>query len=167
MALVKGMTACAHGASPAIDFQVACYGSLFLGSGRADAVKGPLDVAHAPVGADEAEFLAEVADEQAAADDATIAEWEHHWKGAPPVPSPLRPLVWVLARRVDVEWAIRAVPVVRQVWRYLSDDALAERVRAVVTETMGGSCRAVVAHSLGSMVAYETLALGETAWPGT
>lgn len=46
-----------------------------------------------------------------------------------------------------------------QVHRYLADDELAEQIRARVLEKVGHGCEVLVGHSLGSVVAFETLAL--------
>jgi hypothetical protein len=152
-----------------VDFRLAWYGGLFLDTGGAEGRKGPLDTWAAPLEPDEAEFLAEVAEEHAEADGITLSAAAREWKGGVPVPVALRPLVAVLARRIDFDPVIAAVPVLRQVWRYLHDDILAARIRATVAQTMGSDCQAVVAHSLGSVVAYETLALTgprDVVWPG-
>lgn len=45
----------------------------------------------------------------------------------------------------------------KQVRRYLTDDALRSAARARVEEAIGPDTRVVVAHSLGSVVAYEAL----------
>ncbi|HEX6077432.1 MAG TPA: hypothetical protein VFZ32_19515 [Micromonosporaceae bacterium] len=167
-ALDQGLTASLPGRPPVIDLELAWYRPLLLGTRAGVAQKGPLDIESSPVSREEAEFLAEVTAEHAAAVGVTVQDLSRQWKGL--VPPPLRPLVAVLARRVDFDWAIAAVPVLRQVWRYLHDDVLAARIRAVVARTIGSECRAILAHSLGSVVAYETLAFTGppgTIWPGT
>lgn len=192
-ALHRGLTGGGDHKLPAIGLDIAWYGGLFVepanaghgsaGVGYAAGVgrprtgylspspallKGAGDVAATPVSDEEAEFLAEVTSEQAAADGVPVPD--HPWKGL--LPPPLGPLVSVFASRVDFDWAIRAVPIVRQVWRYLHDHTLATRVRSLVAERMTGDCRVVLAHSLGSVVAYETLMLERIhrpggIWPGT
>ncbi|HEX2419399.1 MAG TPA: hypothetical protein VHJ83_14960 [Micromonosporaceae bacterium] len=167
-ALDQGLAANVSGEPPLIDFQLAWYRRLFLGPNAPGQLKGPLDIEDAPISPEEAEFLTEVTEEHAAAEGITIQELNRQWKGL--VPAPLRPLVAVLARRIDFDWAIGAVPVLRQVWRYLHDDVLAAQIRAVVAQAMGSGSRTLLAHSLGSVVAYETLAFTGppgTLWPGT
>jgi hypothetical protein len=167
-ALDQGLAANVAGEPPLIDFQLAWYRRLFLGPHAPGQLKGPLDTEDAPISKAEAEFLAEVTREHAAAEGIPIRDLERQWKGL--VPAPLRPLVAVLARRVDFDWAIGAVPVLRQVWRYLHDDVLAAQIRAVVAQAMGSGCHTLLTHSLGSVVAYETLAFTGppgTVWPGT
>jgi hypothetical protein len=150
-----------------VDFRLAWYGGLFLTASGVWGLKGPLDPGAAPLAPDEADFLTEVAEEQATADGVSLSEATGEWKGSMPVA--LRPLVAVLARRADFDCVIGMVPVLRQVWRYLHDDILAARIRATVAQTMDTDCRMLVAHSLGSVVAYETLALTGprgAVWPG-
>ncbi|MFI7355377.1 hypothetical protein ACIBTP_15660 [Streptomyces avidinii] len=54
--------------------------------------------------------------------------------------------------------ALRAmVADLKQVRAYLTDDKVREQVRSRVAETIGADTRVVVAHSLGSVVAYEAL----------
>jgi len=151
---------------PMVDFRLAWYGGLFLSGGVWD-LKGPLDTEAAPLDPDEAVFLTEVAEEHATADGVSLSDATGEWKGS--VPVALRPLVAVLARRADFDCVIGMVPVLRQVWRYLHDDILAARIRATVAQTMDADCKVLIAHSLGSVVAYETLALTGprgAVWPG-
>ncbi|WP_435207667.1 hypothetical protein [Micromonospora sp. bgisy143] len=57
------------------------------------------------------------------------------------------------------------VGALRQVRRYLTEDDLRQRIRQRVLDAMSEDTRLVVAHSLGSVVAYETLHAADTAHP--
>lgn len=61
--------------------------------------------------------------------------------------------------------ALRAL---REVYAYLEHEDRAERVRGIVSEAIGRETRVLVAHSLGSVVAYDILRRGEamSAWGG-
>ncbi len=166
-ALNRGLASATDDVPPMVDFRLAWYGGLFLSPDGVWGLKGPLDTGAAPLDPDEADFLTEVAEEHAAADGVSLSDATGEWKGS--VPAVLRPLVGVLARRADFDCVIGMVPVLRQVWRYLHDDILAARIRATVAQTMDADCTVLVAHSLGSVVAYETLALTGprgAVWPG-
>ena len=61
--------------------------------------------------------------------------------------------------------AQRAVPAFTQMARYLADDELRERIGSVVAALIDGDTRIVVAHSLGSIVAWEVCHLMDRPLP--
>jgi hypothetical protein len=75
------------------------------------------------------------------------------------VPKILQPLVRHLSRRFDARLVLPFLSVLRQVRLYQQDDALAEQIRNRVLSTIGDGCPVLLGHSLGSVVAFETLAL--------
>ena len=141
---------------PVPSFDIAYYGDLFLSeaAGGAPATKSALIAGSNNVTDDEVEFLeagfAEVAgDEEAPPPDKGFAE----------VPAPLRPLLRGLATRYDMKMLLVLVTALRQVRVYLDDDALAARIRQRVLDAIEAECDVLIGHSLGSVVAFETLAL--------
>ncbi|MEU0528981.1 hypothetical protein [Amycolatopsis tolypomycina] len=164
-ALLDGVEREAGYPGPDVEFDVAFYGDLFLPAGLDPAAKGASVGVAEPIGPDEAAFLAEFAAEQAEILGTTVAQAEKDAEEEKSVLKPLRGLLGLFARRVDPGRALACVPVVRQVWQYLTDDELAKRARTRVKEVSGTGCRVLVGHSLGSVVAYEALALGAVVAP--
>ncbi len=159
-ALVDGLEIAA-GASPSpptLKFDVAYYGDLFLSEADQGVrvTKGPKgsweweDAGH--LFADEVAFLEEATAEIPVSDSSPT-------KGFAEVPEALVPMVRRLCREFD-GWSVLALlSELVQVRRYLADKELAEQIRARVIAQIGGSCRVLIGHSLGSVVAFETLAL--------
>jgi hypothetical protein len=148
---------------PQVSCEIAFYGDIFLPAASEE--KGDSNAWPSLVSDDEADFLAELTIEYAAASGQSpggAVDYPNQLKGMPGVPVPLRGLVGVLARRADLGMALAVVPILRQVWRYLQDDVLAKRVRdRVVRVALSDHPAVLIGHSLGSVVAYETLALEE------
>jgi hypothetical protein len=150
-----------------LSFDLAFYGDLFLPapSGAAETWKsasglpGEFDEGLGGFGTADAEekaFLQEAAEEAVAAlslDEETKGQAE----GAGKAPLWLQ---WA-ARRLDARFGARATVLfigqLRQVHRYLTERRVADVVLAQVTKTAGDSCRIVLGHSLGSVVAYEAV----------
>lgn len=146
-------------AVPSLD--IGFYGDLFLsraaggtpvvvgGKGGADVPElGSLsqwDLQFIESAADE---IAELMPEDASAD-----------KGFGEVPAVLRPVASRLARRLDGWRLLAFVGALRQVRVYLDEDDLAEAIRARVIGAVGAGCSVLIGHSLGSVVAFETVAL--------
>jgi hypothetical protein len=75
------------------------------------------------------------------------------------VPRPLQPLAQRLSRHFDGALVLTFVQALRQVKLYLDDGELAARIRAVVLDTLAADSRVVLAHSLGTVVAFDVLNL--------
>jgi hypothetical protein len=146
--------------APAPMFDLAFYGELFLSKSArgtyAGEMKGVLAddlvAAFSDVDEEELEFLNEAAREAVALRPDLGAPM-----GTPRVPSALRPIARQLTRRFDGSLVLTFVRALRQVRLYLEDEELAGAIRAVVVDSIGGGCRVLVAHSLGSVVAFDTL----------
>ncbi|MGN9759746.1 hypothetical protein [Streptomyces sp. SD31] len=138
------------------DLRIAFYGDLFRPPGHTLAVGDPV-------------FTADDVDEGFETE--LLLEW---WTAAartdPAVPPPgadtlarspraVQTALRVLQHsRFFADLSLRALVFdLKQVRRYLTDDALRAAARARVAEAIGPDTRVVVAHSLGSVVAYEAL----------
>jgi hypothetical protein len=145
----------------ALTFDLGYYGNLFLADWPADA-KGPKaakDPAHP-------EALEELADELSADELAWFdgIATELPVEQAPPTKAALLRLprpVQGLAAWLDASFGAAAPTLfigdLRQVRRYQLDDALARKVQDRVQEAMADGCTVLIGHSLGSVVAYETV----------
>jgi hypothetical protein len=141
-------------AAPALD--LAFYGDLFLKPGPAQiksAIERPeLD----DMDGDEwAEIERELVD-AATARDIAAAEDEVP-KAYTRMPRAVRVLLRAVDRRFGAAAGILHVSVLRQVRRYLTEPQLKAQVDARVAQVAGPACRVMIAHSLGSVVAYEYL----------
>lgn len=158
-ALADGLLKAARPDPPPIaDFDVAYYGDLFLS--QADeglpVAKGPASLRTLEdVGRLPPEDLAFV--EEAAAD--ISVDESAVTKGFKAVPGALLPLTRQVCRQIDGGLVIALIAELVQVRRYLTDEQLAEQIRARVLEYVGEGCPVLVGHSLGSVVAFETIAL--------
>ena len=138
-------------------FDLAFYGDLFLsteGQGAPVWKSGgvsPLDRFEG-LSAQEVAFLNEAAEE-------IEVDERRAPKGFVRVPDVLVPMTRRLCRRFDGWTVLAFVSALRQVRLYLEDDDLAEQVRGRVVDVVASGCRVMVGHSLGSVVAFETLAL--------
>ncbi|OBG55768.1 hypothetical protein A5703_07410 [Mycobacterium sp. E188] len=102
----------------------------------------------------DAEFLSEAAAETAAA---LPERGEPMGFGA--VPKLLQPVVRFLETRIDAGLVLMFVSQLVQVKRYLDDDELAHAVQAEVLRAITPETKVLLGHSLGSVVAYETIAV--------
>ncbi|WP_370964750.1 hypothetical protein [Amycolatopsis sp. cg9] len=157
-ALLGGLTRAGDGgAATADDVVMGFYGNLFRPAGELLAVGDPMFTA------DDVEPGLE--------EDLLLAWWREAArvdpKVAPPeadtlvrVPGSVQAALRQLSRsRFFGGVALRALVFdLKQVRRYLQDQQLREAARAVVGKLITERTRVVVAHSLGSVVAYETLA---------
>jgi len=157
-ALLDGLTLAGHGdAATAADVVMGFYGNLFRPAGELLAVGDPM------LTADDVEPGLE--------EDLLLAWWREAArvdpKVAPPdadtlvrVPGSAQAALRQLSRsRFFGGLALRTMVFdLKQVRRYLQDQQLREAARTVVGKLFTDETRVVVAHSLGSVVAYETLA---------
>jgi pimeloyl-ACP methyl ester carboxylesterase len=157
-ALLDGLTRAGHGdAASADDVVMGFYGDLFRPVGELLAVGDPMFTA------------ADV--EPGLEEDLLLAWWREAArvdpKVAPPeadtlvrAPGSVQAALRQLSRsRFFGGLALRAmVSDVKQVRRYLLDQQLRDAARAAVRKLITADTRVVVAHSLGSVVAYEVLA---------
>ena len=151
-----------------LSFDLAFYGDLFLPApsgaaetwkGTASGLPGDLDEGLGDLGTADAEekaFLQEATEEAVAAlnlDEETKGQAEGVGK------APLW-LQWA-TRRLDAGFGARATVLfigqLRQVHRYLTERQVADAVLVQVRKTAGDSCRVLLGHSLGSVVAYEAV----------
>lgn len=145
----------ANGSPPRPDppLDIAYYGHLFLPSASGKAAEGtPSDDWSASLTAEEAQDLqASIEDllgpQETAAAKADTTTWKAHtnfpwW------------LKWV-DKTFGSAGAILFVGELRQVRHYLEDSSLKSKVDTIVKDTLGDSCRVLIGHSLGSVVAFE------------
>jgi hypothetical protein len=146
----------AQGPKPAPDdLHMAFYGDLFRPVGHTLAVGDPMFTAD-----DVDDFEAEL----------LLEWWEASARTDPGVPPPgadtlaraprsVQTALRVLQHsRFFAEVSLRALVFdLKQVRRYLTDDGLRASARSRVEDAIGPDTRVVVAHSLGSVVAYEAL----------
>lgn len=156
-ALLDGLERSAGQVVPAPSFQLAFYGDLFLPADSGPRTKGRLEDRLEDVDASELDFLDEAADEAIAG--APAEAMRPADKGAPRVPALMQPIMRKLARRFDGKSALLFVHALRQVRLYVLDDALASQVRDRVRAGIADDCRVLIGHSLGSVAAFEVLAL--------
>lgn len=146
-------------------FEMAYYGDLFTtdadqGLRVTKGTAGPSWLDLGKLSSDEVAFLEDVGA------DIPVDEKAPN-KGFVAVPDVLLPLTRRLCRRFDGWLVLALVSELIQVHRYLVDDELAEQVRATVLEKIRHGCDVLVGHSLGSVVAFETLALHPELEAGT
>ncbi len=157
-ALLDGLTRAGHGgAATADDVVMGFYGDLFRAAGERLAVGDPMFTADDVEPGLEEDLLRAWWREAARVDP----------KVAPPgadtlvrAPGSVQAALRQLSRsRFFGGLALRAMVFdLKQVRRYLQDQQLREAARAVVGKLITAETQVVVAHSLGSVVAYETLA---------
>lgn len=151
-----------------LSFDLAFYGDLFLPvppsaaetwKGAASGSPGDLSEGLGDLGTadvDEKAFL-QAATEEAVAALSLGEETKGQAEGVGKAPPWLQ---WT-ARRLDARFGARAtvlfVGQLRQVHRYLTQRQVADAVLARVKNSAGDSCRALLGHSLGSVVAYEAV----------
>jgi pimeloyl-ACP methyl ester carboxylesterase len=157
-ALLDGLTRAGHrDAATSDDVAMGFYGNLFRPAGELLAVGDPMFTADDVDSGFEEELLLAWWQEAARVDP----------KLAPPeadtlvrIPGSAQAALRQLSRsRFFGGLALRALVFdLKQVRRYLQDPELREAARAAVSKLITADTRVVVAHSLGSVVAYETLA---------
>lgn len=151
------------------DVDVAFYGDLFLGGG-AGGVKGADGGGEGGGGANADDATMGVVDKTdtalvlaAAGEVLTESELsatdEAPPKGFPGLPGPLLRVIAALDRRFGAYAGALFVGELRQVRRYLLEPELKQAAEARVRAAVGGGCRVLIGHSLGSVVALEYLRL--------
>jgi hypothetical protein len=155
-ALADGMTRATAAVVEPVEVGMAFYGDLFRPAGELLAVGDPFYTAEDVQPGLEQELLfawweaaAEVDDQIAPPGADTLVR----------TPRSVQAALRQLARSpFFADIALRAMVFdLKQVACYLTDPALREQARARVWASIGSDTRVVVAHSLGSVVAYETL----------
>jgi hypothetical protein len=144
-------------------FDLAYYGNLFLADGAqgTPVYKGPeiadLITDSANVDKDELAFV------KSAAEEAMVGRPDlGEPMGITKVSTIFQPTVRALTRHLDAGLVLPFISALRQVRLYQTNDDLAAQIRDRVTATIGDGCRVLIGHSLGSVVAYETLLLDPT-----
>jgi len=161
--LADGVEAAAGSSAVSPSLDIYFYGRQFLPA-SAQGVRQPpgkggdvADVLDAPVDGDDLEFLEDAVAEiegASAFDDLPPA------MGAPRIPTAFQPLARRLSRRLEGGLVLQFLRVLRQVKIYLSDNAVAEQIRAgFLAHLNDARPRVVIAHSLGSVVAVDALRL--------
>jgi hypothetical protein len=140
------------------DLDIAFYGDLYLPpDGPATTKSGGDEVDRVLADMDDAE-CDELAEELGAELDLTVDAGD---KGLSAVPRPLQVVLRALDRRFGVAAGVLSLGVLKQVRRYLLDPDLKASTDERVREAVGPDCAVIVAHSLGSIVAYEYLRQSE------
>jgi hypothetical protein len=171
-----GVEIAGGGDAAAPSFGLAFYGDLFLSAaaqgdaatqkfgygGRQEGAAKGATILHGEDGAAGLESVS--ADELAFLDEATdeaIAQRPDLGEpmGFGPLPGPLQPLARRLTRRFDGVLVLMFVSALRQVKLYLEDDELAGHIRGIVSDAIGSDTTVLLAHSLGTVVAFDTLTL--------
>jgi hypothetical protein len=155
-ALADGLERAAGPTLTAGDLRMAFYGDLFRPAGHTLAVGDPVFTADDVEDGFEAELLLEWWTACARTDPAVPAPGGDTLARSPrAAQTALRVLQH---SRFFADVSLRALVFdLKQVRRYLTDDALRAEARGRVEEAIGPDTRVVVAHSLGSVVAYEAL----------
>ncbi|MFE0704622.1 hypothetical protein [Streptomyces sp. NPDC058872] len=143
-------------------FDIVYYAHLYRGEAE---TLGEETASEHEIGLEEAEFLQAVLaelDPVAAAETAPPPEVLNRFVGAFACPAWLtRTMLWVDERsnRQVSETLVRRL---RQVWRYLTEPALADDIRGLLHDrlTAAPESRVLAAHSLGSVVAADLVARG-------
>ncbi|MET7633417.1 hypothetical protein ACWCW2_39280 [Streptomyces sp. NPDC001773] len=139
-----------------LDMTMAFYGDLFRPAGEMLGVGDPLFGAADVKDGFERELLLEWWRAAAETDPAVVSPGANTLI---PTPRSVQAALRALSRsRFFAGIALRAMVLdLKQVHRYLVDTDVRERARGRVLEAIGDDTRVVVAHSLGSVVAYEAL----------
>lgn len=147
----------AHGVVPEANLSMAFYGDVFRPDGQFLAVGDPPYTAQDVQAGFEQELLAAWWQAAAATDAGVVSPAAQDTLAGTPrsVQAALRALS---GSRFFAGLALRAmVADLKQVSAYLLDAQMRERIRGRVTAAIGPDTSVVVAHSLGSVVAYEAL----------
>lgn len=139
-----------------VEFDLAFYGHLFRNHPDADAGtgKGPGGAAEVEgFSDDESADLVEAFGEAVTPEEIEAAQNEST-KGVPSIPGPLGAALRAIDAKFGPAAGLLYVGELRQVRRYLLDEALKAEVDAIVAAAMSGAS-ILVGHSLGSVVAYE------------
>src|SRR5215471_16471197 len=146
------------------EIAAASYGDLFRPTETMAAGLPPLSASDVD-NADEAELLRLFWEEAAKTDDAVMPPQAETRARTPQIVQ--RALNALTQSTFFAEVAERALIFdLKQVARYLSDDSIRRTVSARIAAKMTTDTRLIVAHSLGSVVAYETLCANPQ-WPVT
>ena len=153
-ALRDGIERAAGRTGPAVALDLGYYADLY--AEHVAATKGRMQ-ALAPVPdftPEEAAFFADIEEEVVDEPPPAVAR-----KGFGEIPVPLAHLAGWLDRRFGAGAKLLFFGDLVQVRRYQADDDLAKQVRARVVQAIAPDTRVLIGHSLGSIVAYETLCL--------
>lgn len=131
----------------------AFYGDLFLPHGAHGSKDKGMGPEEEPFSCEDIEYFKEI--QQNLAPD----EPEPTFMGAPPLPAALRRLAAWLDRKSGLATHMMFFGDLKQVRRYQCDEELAAAARKRLAEAMSEGADVVVSHSLGSVIAYETLCL--------
>lgn len=164
-ALAKGLRAHHGPACPIPPLRVAYYGHLFrtpskrLGAQDATPLVDDTD----PFTDQEEAFVLDTLALYTPSDlDPEQLKTETLGPGIPYIPRPIAQAVVAVDRKIGRDMGRRLLGFVRQVYRYLHHD-IGERIRAEVrTELHRPEHRLVIAHSLGSVIAFDMLTRSDT-----
>ncbi|MGW7304275.1 hypothetical protein ACWGI1_01700 [Streptomyces sp. NPDC054835] len=159
-ALTRGLRRYHGEECPVPPLNVVHYGKLFrrpaqrLGPAQDDAW-----VDEAPVTAGEESFILETLAPYVPADtDPAALTVETLGLGLPPIPRAVAQIVVAADQTVGKSMGKGLLRLVRQVYRYLHDDAYGSQIRELVAKEMHQpGPRVVIAHSLGSVVVFDML----------
>lgn len=149
--------ACGHRVAPPV-LELAFYGHLFLPDGDlASARKGPAgDRGDWLLQLDQAELedLAAAAAEMVSDEELAQAGAEEA-KAHTRVPRPLQVVLRAMDRRFGPSAGVLHLGELRQVRRYLTEPETKAQVDEIVRAAVPQDCRALIGHSLGTVVAFE------------
>jgi hypothetical protein len=162
LALRDGIERAVGRNGPAIDLDMGFYGDLYAEAVRKELkLPDPSNAVEKKLGDpfaladDEIAFLneieAEIVDEELPPDEVKMS--------FAAVPPPVGRLAAWVDRHFGVAGRLLVFGDLVQVRRYQRDDELASKIRACVREAIAEDTRVLIGHSLGSVVAYETLCL--------
>ncbi|MET8275105.1 endopeptidase [Streptomyces sp. NPDC005096] len=122
-----------------------------------------------PLTGDEEAFLVEAFDDLLRSEDVAWAEQQDLPTLGPPKmwPASLTRRVIAYDRRAPEGAGRKLVTFLREVRYYLTNPTLADRVRTRVLEAFSDTTTVVIAHSLGSVIAYDLIRHQQLAAPGT
>lgn len=132
-------------------FDLAFYGDLFLAPTSVP-TKGPAE--YSTLTEDDISYFVEIQDEVATEVPVTLPD-----KGVRELPPAVAKLATWLDRKFGAAGRVMFFGDLKQVRRYQDDDRLAQGIRDRVVEALRDGAEILVAHSLGSVVAYEVLCL--------
>lgn len=118
--------------------------------------------------AEEEDFVARALDDLLTAEDRAYAEQlDPTTLGLPRIPGHVTRTAMAYDRSHPGGQVTALIEHLREVHLYLTDGDLARRVRGCVLEAASDLTTVVIGHSLGSVIAFDLLRLGELAAPGT
>ncbi|MCX5343705.1 hypothetical protein [Streptomyces atratus] len=142
---------------------MAFYANLFRNSsGHLGNGEDILTDESSPLSSGEEEFILEaISDGIGASDPDFPGEVQAQELGLPAFPARVTRALLRIDQKFGRNAGRHAIFILRQVYRYLTDEELAVRIRHIVAEAIGANTRVLIGHSLGSVVLYDMILRGE------